>query len=267
MKAPGHWQRPPQDAITLDEADIHIWLFDMDVNEVCQQTFRNLLSTSEKARCDRFKFEKDRKHFAASHGFMRSTLARYLHGDAHSLRFAKGQYGKPFVADEGRTTQLKFNLSHSGRLAMLAVCLTDDIGVDIECVDRNVNWQGIINRYFSQYEKDGISALPAEQRRQGFIQQWSRKESYMKVLGYGLSLSPLDFSLSTPPDRPALIEHMSTKFSPPEYIDFFDITLPSTISNYRACCAHQKPGHKISLYMEDNCRRHQDNTDEVRLDL
>jgi 4'-phosphopantetheinyl transferase len=251
MNRPHHWQQSPHHVPSLGTNDIHLWLFDMSINSTHEAALYSLLSADEKSRCARFKFAKDRRAFTASHGFLRQTLARYLAQHASRIAFSNGAHGKPFLTGTTATTALKFNLSHSASMAILAVCEASEIGIDIEYVNRTIDWQGIMHRYFRPDERAGILALPQAQRRCGFIQQWSRKESYMKVLGHGLALAPDKFALSTQPDNPVLTEHLSSQFVRPPFIGFFDVTLPDQYSDYMACCAHLKHAPSLTCYLAD----------------
>ena len=61
----------------------------------------------------------------------------------------------------------------------------------------------------------------------------------MKVLGSGLSLSPTDFSLSVPPQKPALIHHHCEKFKTDKAIEFKKISLAENLNHYKATIAAQ----------------------------
>jgi 4'-phosphopantetheinyl transferase len=68
---------------------------------------------------------------------LRALLARYVDRDPRALDFVLGPHGKPaLLAEEGDPAiDLRFNLSHSGSLALVAVSSEREVGVDIECAD------------------------------------------------------------------------------------------------------------------------------------
>jgi 4'-phosphopantetheinyl transferase len=71
--------------------------------------------------------------------------------------------------------------------------------VDIEQLRRNSDLDGISRRFFSTREQSQLTALPAEEKVEGFFRCWTRKEAYIKATGDGLSL-PLDqFDVSIEP--------------------------------------------------------------------
>ena len=81
-----------------------------------------------------------------------------------------------------------FNLSHSGDMVL---CVVSDIpvGCDIEKVtDTPLE---VANRYFSERERryiDEAQNIPEVNRR--FFRLWTMKESYLKMTGEGMNLSP-----------------------------------------------------------------------------
>ncbi len=91
-------------------------------------------------------------------------------------------YGKPYLKDGN----VFFNLSHSGSVAVCA--LSDgEVGVDVQKVVPVKN--GLLKRVCTQSEYSFITAQErgAEER---FCRLWTVKESLIKFLGKGLSLSP-----------------------------------------------------------------------------
>ncbi|VAW69784.1 4'-phosphopantetheinyl transferase, partial [hydrothermal vent metagenome] len=108
--------------IALADNEIHIWLSYLNVHQTRLKHLYPLLSDAEKERSERFKFYKHRNLFIASHGFLHAALARYIETPERGIEFAQGEHGKPFIIDEQNKNAIQFNLSHSGNLAILAVC-------------------------------------------------------------------------------------------------------------------------------------------------
>src|SRR6478609_10153867 len=70
---------------------------------------------------------------AAGRGALRRVLARYLDRDPEAIELTGGEHGKPALA--GDRPLFRFNLSHSGALALIAVAAEREVGVDIELAD------------------------------------------------------------------------------------------------------------------------------------
>ena len=107
------------------------------------------------------------------------------------MAYSYAANGKPELASGLRESGIKFNLSHSKELAIIAVTQGLCVGVDLEFVNPELAIEEISSAFFSQAEISTLRALPAERRRQAFFECWTRKEAYIKALGKGLTL-PLD---------------------------------------------------------------------------
>jgi 4'-phosphopantetheinyl transferase len=103
---------------------------------------------------------------------------------------------------------LTFNLSHSGRLGLVAVTHRREIGVDIEEMRSDLSIKMIAERFFSRREIAMLAALPQARRLEGFFNCWTRKEAFLKARGEGLGMPLNRFSVSLAPDDPALLLEM-----------------------------------------------------------
>src|SRR5215213_3885133 len=192
------WTAPPP-SLSLETGTVHVWRLTLDQEDDRLERFRKTLEPDELKRAARFHFEKHRRHFIVAHGFLRSIIARYLETQADALRFSYGAYGKPALAS-GHS--LRFNLSHSNELALLAVTLDAELGVDVEHIRADFATEDIAHRFFSHAEVEAFSALPKEEQVAAFFRCWTRKEAYIKAIGKGLS-QPLDaFDVTLAPGTP-----------------------------------------------------------------
>jgi len=133
--------------------------------------------------------------------------------DPASLRFAYGEFGKPSLQSEPSVLQdepsVRFNLSHSGELGLLAVAEHAELGVDIESNHARERGEQIARRFFAALEVEALMALPVGERDAGFLRCWTRKEAYVKALGGGLQ-TPLDgFAVTLGSDEPARLRWCS----------------------------------------------------------
>ena len=181
------WTEPPQSP-SLETGTVHVWRISLDQPDEKLERFRRTLEPDEIDRAGRFHFEKHRRHFVVARGFLRTVIARYLETQPESLRFSYGAYGKPALASEH---VLRFNLSHSHEVALLAVALDAELGVDVEHVRADFASEDIARRFFSRAEVEVFNALPREEQVAAFFRCWTRKEAYIKAIGKGLS-QPLD---------------------------------------------------------------------------
>jgi len=98
---------------------------------------------------------------------------------------------------------LRFNVSHSGELLLVAVTLHRAIGVDIEQIRRDMCVTEIAGRFFSATERNALTALARDLQHDAFFDCWTRKEAYIKAMGDGLSLPLHQFDVAFRPGEPA----------------------------------------------------------------
>lgn len=113
-----------------------------------------VLDADERRRYEALRLETDRRRYLLSH----LALRKILGGD---VQFERDARGKPRL----RGRDLHFNLSHSGDLALVALCRDCEVGVDVEQARRD--------------------------RTAEFLRGWVRREAYLKALGTGLTDSLL----------------------------------------------------------------------------
>lgn len=140
----------------------------------------------ELERASRFHFDKHRNSFVIARGFLRHVLSRYFDTEPDALRFSYSEYGKPAL--DGT---LYFNLSHSHRVALLAITEDRQIGVDVEHIRADFATEEIARRFFSHLEVESFNSLRTEEQVAAFFRCWTRKEAFIKATGKGLS-QPLD---------------------------------------------------------------------------
>lgn len=196
------WSQAPV-SVSPQPGEIHVWRVDLGQPEDVVRQFRSTLEGEEIHRADRFHFEKDQRAFTVSRGFLRHVLGRYLTTKPEALRFLYGPYGKPALNGEHRNSSLRFNMSHSRGVGLVAVSDNREIGVDVEYIRPDFATEDIARRFFSPHEVSAFNALSKELRVAAFFRCWTRKEAYIKAIGRGLS-QPLDgFDVTLAPEAPA----------------------------------------------------------------
>lgn len=195
----GSWQAILQNSNLLPADAAHLSVFIWPVATPVAPESWSLLDSEEQLRAQRFRFAHHREHFVAAHAGMRRLLAQISGRDAADLRLIADTNKKPQLADGA----LRFNLTHSGDWAALAVSRDAEVGIDIEEI-RSVEPE-LPRRYFSLQEQADLAALAPSNTAwlDGFFRCWTRKEALLKAVGAGLTL-PLDaFSVSLLPDASA----------------------------------------------------------------
>jgi 4'-phosphopantetheinyl transferase len=199
MEQRSKWPEPPR-LLSLETDEVHVWRIELEQPGDLLRGFLATLETEEQERANRFRFEKHRRGFVVARGFLRTVLGRYLNANPEALRFSYGLYGKPALAGEHESSTLRFNMSHSQDLALLAVTSDRDIGVDVEYIRTDFASADIARHFFSRAEVEAFDALPETERVAAFFRCWTRKEAFIKATGRGLShpLDAFDVSLDCP---------------------------------------------------------------------
>lgn len=175
----------------------HIWRLNVNENVDGLDFLFTLLSKDEKQRVNKFTFEKDRTTTIIARGSLRHLLSRYLNCQATDIKFSYGKYGKPTLLNN---KTIKFNVSHSGEMIVIAFCNDYDIGIDVEYIKRDFDVFDIVDNYFSKQEIKALHKIPNNQQTEAFFRGWTRKEAFIKAKSQGLSF-PLDsFSISMDSD-------------------------------------------------------------------
>jgi 4'-phosphopantetheinyl transferase len=195
----------PPEIVRMGNNEVHVWKSCLDVDEETTRRFFGLLSEDEKQKALRFHAARHRRKYIVAHGLLRVIVGGYVEADPRSLTFRMNQYGKPFLCPDQKTIPLFFNLSHSHNLCMIAVCSGQEIGIDVEYMNRDINVREIAKRFFSKNENEKINSLPEGLGRHAFFRCWTRKEAYLKAKGKGLFMDLHRFEVSVLPTEPAVL--------------------------------------------------------------
>jgi 4'-phosphopantetheinyl transferase len=179
-----------------------VWVTRVLTNGLVPDAFEEALSDDERARLARLATPELRRVWGWTRAWLRHVLGLYAHAAPGDLRLETGQHGKPRIAARSREPDVRFNLSHSGDLAVVAVTSGTEVGVDLEAVRPRPGLDALVDDYCSHMEKERLRALEPARLLPAFLACWTRKEAYLKGLGTGLSADPASLTVSIPPDEP-----------------------------------------------------------------
>lgn len=103
------------------EGDVHIWRAPLTASEGYVSRMARTLSRDEHARAERFRWSEDHRRFVIGRGLLHAVMAAYLRRAPASLTFRHGAAGKPGLRRDDNGPDLRFNVSRSGDLALIAV--------------------------------------------------------------------------------------------------------------------------------------------------
>ena len=137
-----------------------------------------------KEKCLRYKNQQDRKLCLAS-GLLLNLISKKFNFSVDDIVFSKN--GKPILPPD--TGAVNFNISHSGKYAVCCVS-ESQVGCDIEKItDKHLK---VSQRFFHKNEQEYLDK--SENKAEAFCRIWTRKESYLKLTGAGITTTLSDFS-------------------------------------------------------------------------
>lgn len=145
-----------------------------------------MMSAEERARHDRYRFEKNQREFRVTRALVRLSLSHYLRTSPQKLCFDVTTHGKPFLTSH--TSDLHFNLSNTEGIVVCLITREFELGIDVEPLDRQMDIRGVADRFFAPTEVQALFALPEERQPRRFLSYWTLKEAYIKACGQGLAI-------------------------------------------------------------------------------
>jgi 4'-phosphopantetheinyl transferase len=200
--AAANWCNPPENYF-IRKNEAHVWRVGLDCPAAQLERFERLLTQDERQRAERYRFAQDYWRFIARRGCLRWQLGRYLGISPAAIRFSYNAYGKPSLAAGSASSEIFFNLSHSAGVALFGFTRSGEVGIDIEKIRLDFDYQAIGERFFSPGERAALASLPAEDRPAAFFACWTRKEAFIKAEGKGLSIPLAEFEVTLKPGQPA----------------------------------------------------------------
>ena len=159
------------------------------------------------------KQEHERKLSAAAGLLLMRALDEA--GISRDVVVSKNSHGKPYLRDH---STFHFSLSHSGSIAICAISDTP-IGCDVQKISSTR--PQVARRFFTPAEQLCLQGSAAPQAQ--FARIWTRKESYVKMRGLGISACPLtSFDVSGTTTLPGAVFY---EYSLPDHC----ITVCSTV--------------------------------------
>jgi len=235
------WSTPVED-LKLSDNEVHVWFANLNQPKDVQARLTKWLSNDEIMRANRFRSEKNRRHFIAARGVLRDILSRYLKQAPDTFEFEANPYGKPLLLTPVNGRKLSFNVSHSGEYALYAVMYDRQIGVDIEQIRPDFTANEIAQRFFSPREVETLQALPLDLQTEAFFACWTRKEAFIKAKGKGLSIPLQQFDVTLSPSEPVRL--LQTQWDAEE-ASRWSLKSLFVASNYAAAIAVE--GHEWQL--------------------
>ena len=164
---------------------IDVYFVDVNAADDVIDSLAKLLTISERARADRYRFPDDRRRSIIARAATRRFIGRYLGADPAALIIDEEEFGKPVL----RGREIEFNASHSGDLVALAFARDTAVGVDVERRRQLTDTLALARRYFSAEEVEIVRR--AADAGHAFFAIWTAKEAIVKASGKGIGKGDL----------------------------------------------------------------------------
>jgi len=159
------------------------------ITEIIYLSLLDKIRKAKRKKIERFKFREDKLRCLSGEILLKYALEKYFNIEYNKEIITEDEFGKPYLRDK----QISFNISHSGSWAVV-VCYVNDAGIDVERVV-NPPYE-IMPDTFTKNEIKQIEDCGLQEKADMFYKIWTLKESYIKMIGQGLSI-PLDsFSIN-----------------------------------------------------------------------
>jgi 4'-phosphopantetheinyl transferase len=201
----GHWAAASCPS-SLAIGGIDLWLARLDEPAGDAAALLGVLSADERARAQRFVYDRDRKQFVTTRAVLRHLLGGYLERDPAAIEFGYNRHGKPRLL--GQASPLEFNVSHSSDAAVFAFSRAGAVGVDVEAIREVADGDNLAERFFAPAEAQALRAVPPVLRDRAFFNCWTRKEAFIKAVGDGCGYALDSFEVTLAPSDPVRVVHV-----------------------------------------------------------
>jgi 4'-phosphopantetheinyl transferase len=192
---------PRNGVAALASVNVEIQLATLDVDPAERKNYEAMLRTDELARATRFHFATDAERYVVRRGKLRELLGARLGCAPGEVPLNTSSFGKLSVAG----SDVRFSLSHSNGVALYVFGRDTEIGCDIEWRRPELAKEGVAERFFSDRELQSLRDVPRSRWVEAFFNCWTRKEAFVKALGFGVSYPLKAFDVSLAPGEPAAL--------------------------------------------------------------
>lgn len=158
-------------------------------NNILQEMLLSYIDNEKRNKLSKYKHKEDMIRALSADVLIRSIVCHKFKINNADLFYEYNIYGKPRL---NLDNNFCFNVSHSGNWVVAAV---DDqqIGIDIEEI-KSVEYEDISQEFFTKGEYTWLLSKNKAERKEAFYKLWTVKESYVKMVGKGLTIPLNSFS-------------------------------------------------------------------------
>ncbi len=172
--------------IELKPNTVQVWHIPLAHDRPSISALYKQLDQEEKARADKFHHANSKQRYIAAHYAVRSILADHLQVAPANLKLTTTGFNKPVLKPGEYSSDIRFNLTHCAKLALLAITLDHEVGIDLEHMSIHRKIAPLTRRYFSDTTVAAIEKLSGTNQKAAFLRAWTQFEAFKKAQGTGL---------------------------------------------------------------------------------
>lgn len=227
-----------------------VWALRLSMKE----DYRPYLPAISKVRRERIELLRhtsDRLRSVCGELLVRKYFAELPGMNNQAVRFATGQYGKPYVSN---VPDVHFNVSHAGRWVVAAFAGLP-VGIDVEQLRLPID-PSVPELVLSAAELAEYGRLTEEETGAYFFRIWTLKESFVKAVGAGFSIDPATITLAA---DGCLVNGsvMTARFREYDLAEDYrtavcvlgDESIPEAVEQLDMACFDSLPAYEDSLFL------------------
>ena len=181
------WQSTIEEPLTLNESELHIWWLPLSISSDKKDYTLTLLSERQLEKYHRRSTPELQESYLAGRYFLITLLAKYSNCKPTDISLDYNRLNKPSL----KHSPIEFNFTDTSiegvNIGLLAFCLNQQVGVDLEACSRVSEYEQIARRRFSKTELDYVQNENGSFDRERCLAIWTRKEAYGKAIGKGIN--------------------------------------------------------------------------------
>ncbi|HLT33962.1 MAG TPA: 4'-phosphopantetheinyl transferase superfamily protein [Aquaticitalea sp.] len=169
------------DVITTHNSEVKLFKIELSsYNDIADILLKEYLTSVEAQRAQKYRHTHDRNRFITCRSLLKYLMAKETGLEVSQIHFEKNSSHKPYFPLD---RSIFFNIAHAGNYAIIAISKYE-LGVDVEFMDPNFDFNEIISTVFN--DKEIAFIANSKDKRYWFYKFWTRKEAIVKAVGKGI---------------------------------------------------------------------------------
>lgn len=168
----------------LQDNELHVWWSALTLSPSQSELTLSLLSDLQRDKYNRRATKQGKHNYLAGRYYLLHLLAAYTDQSAHEIQLTYNRLNKPSLSDE--SLKLQFNFTDTAGHGVFVFTKHQQVGVDIEHLDRQANFKMIANKRFTEQERNFVYK-DGKIDNQRCLAIWTRKEAFGKAAGVGIN--------------------------------------------------------------------------------